>query len=388
MTSLYRNRDLQMIFGVTLMAIVGLALISPALPKVQDAFDLSKTQIGLMVTIFTIPGVIVSPLVGFISDKWNRKGMVIVSLLVFSLSGGSIAFLRDYNMILVMRFFQGAAASGLSTLSMALIGDAFTGHDRAVAMGYNASVLSVGSASYPVIGGLMASVAWFFPFYFFFLAIPISLVILKYMHIPTERNDGDYKSYLVMASRELYNKKFVVLISACIVSFIILYGPYMTYFPLYLDEVYGSDSFDIGIILAFMSITTGIISYHSGKIHKRIGSNIPMVIGFVFYSLAMVVMYLMTDAYVGILAACLYGVGQGFNIPILQTKFLNSVSDETRGVVSALFSSNLRLGQSIGPVLMGVLYTIDGYELVFLFSAALSISMGMVTLFAIKRKLI
>jgi len=388
MTSLYRNRNLQMIFGVTLMAIVGLSLISPALPKIQDAFDLTKTQIGLMVTVFTLPGVLTSPLVGFVSDKWNRKSMVALSLIVFSICGGSIAFLDNYNLILVMRFFQGGAASGLSTLSMALIGDAFKGHDRAVAMGYNASVLSVGAASYPVIGGMMASIAWYFPFYFFFLAIPICLLILKYMDIPHEKNDGDYKEYLVMAMRELFNARFAILIPACIVTFIMLYGPYMTYFPLFLDEVFGTDSFNIGIILAFMSITTGTISYFSGRIYKRLGNNVPIIIGFVFYALAMIAMFLMSSAYQGIVAACLYGVGQGVNVPILQTIFLNSVSDDTRGVVSALFSSNLRLGQSIGPILMGILYSVGEYDLVFLFSAALSLSMGIITLVAIKKKMI
>jgi len=386
MSSLYRNRNLQMIFGITLMAIVGLSLISPALPKIQDTFSLSKTQIGLMVTVFTIPGVVTSPLVGFFSDKWNRKNMVIISLIVFSLSGGSIAFLRDYNLILVMRFVQGGAASGLSTLSMALIGDVFTGNDRAVAMGYNASILSVGAASYPVIGGMLASLAWYFPFYFFVLAIPISLLILKYMEIPHRKHDGDHKEYIMMAIRELCNIRFAILIPACIITFIMLYGPYMTYFPLYLDEIFSTGSFDIGIILSFMSITTGIISYFSGRIYNRLGNNLPVITGFVFYSLAMIAMFLMRQAYMGIIAACLYGVGQGFNVPILQTRFLNSVSDETRGVVSALFSSNLRLGQSIGPILMGILYSIGEYELVFLFSAAMSLAMGLIAYIVFSKK--
>ncbi|MBN1785522.1 MAG: MFS transporter [Candidatus Methanofastidiosa archaeon] len=386
--SLFMNKNLQMVFGVTLMAIIGLSLISPALPKIQDAFQLTKTEVGLLVTAFTLPGVLVSPLVGFMSDKRGRKGIVILSLAVFSITGGSIAFIRDYNVVLIMRIFQGAAASGLSTLSMALIGDLFEGDDRAVAMGYNASVLSIGAASFPVIGGALASIAWYFPFYIFFLAIPIALIILKYMGVPLKDKDEHHKSYLRMSIRELSNMKIAVLTSSCIVTFILLYGPFMTYFPLYLSDMFEAESFTIGLLISGMSITTCVVAYFSGRIYERMGGNKPMVLGLLFYSLAMLFIYLMKDPLMGIIAVCLYGLGQGMNIPILQTEFLNSVDHEARGIVSALYSTNVRLGQSIGPVLMGLFYMVGEYDMVFLLSALISFSMGILMLIARIRKII
>jgi len=386
--TLYRDRNLQMVFGVTLMAIVGLSLISPALPKIQDAFGISKTQIGLMVTVFTIPGVVVSPLIGFFSDKRGRKGMVLLSLIVFAVAGGSIAVTRNYTLVLALRFFQGAAASGLSTLSMALIGDAYREQDRADAMGYNASVLSIGAASFPMIGGALASIAWYAPFYFFLLAIPIALAILRFMSIPEQKDDSDYREYLQLAKKELSNIRFAVLIPACIVTFILLYGPYMTYFSLYLDEIFEADPLTIGMILSGMSITTGFVSYKSGYIFSRIGSTKPIYLGLTFYGLSMMVMFSMKNIYMGIPAVFLYGLGQGLNIPILQTKFLNSVSHETRGIVSALFSSCLRLGQSIGPMLMGVFFIIGEYEAVYLLSAVMSFAMAAIVLLSERKNII
>lgn len=46
-------------------------------------------------------------------------------------------------------------------------------------MGYNAGALSIGTASYPVIGGLLASLGWRYPFLLSLAALPIALAVLK-----------------------------------------------------------------------------------------------------------------------------------------------------------------------------------------------------------------
>ena len=54
--------------------------------------------------------------------------------------------------------------ASLGALNLTIISDLYAGPVRTEAMGYNASVLSVGTASYPAIGGALALLGWNYPF--------------------------------------------------------------------------------------------------------------------------------------------------------------------------------------------------------------------------------
>lgn len=54
--SVPRDHNLHVVFCVTLMAVLGASSVGPALPKVADALGVSSGQVGLLITVFTLPG--------------------------------------------------------------------------------------------------------------------------------------------------------------------------------------------------------------------------------------------------------------------------------------------------------------------------------------------
>ena len=58
MRRLYLDKNLQFVFGVTLMAILGVSSIIPALPEIMDSLSVSPVEIGLLISVFTLPGVL------------------------------------------------------------------------------------------------------------------------------------------------------------------------------------------------------------------------------------------------------------------------------------------------------------------------------------------
>jgi MFS family permease len=89
----------------------------------------------------------------------GRKKIIVPSLLLFGIAGTACAFARDFNLLLLLRLLQGIGAASLLSLSVTLIGDLYAGDRRANAMGYNASVTSIGTAIYPTVGGALATIA-------------------------------------------------------------------------------------------------------------------------------------------------------------------------------------------------------------------------------------
>jgi ACDE family multidrug resistance protein len=117
----------------------------------------SSGQVGLLITIFTLPGIVMTPVLGVLSDRYGRKKILVPALLLFGLAGGACAFASSFDILLALRFFQGMGAAALGTLNVTVIGDIYEDRERASALGYNSSVLSVETASYPAIGGLLAT---------------------------------------------------------------------------------------------------------------------------------------------------------------------------------------------------------------------------------------
>src|SRR5215212_1485895 len=123
----YKDHNLHVLWGVTLMAVLGTSSITPAFPTIVRALGISSGQVGLLITFFTLPGIVMTPLLGVLSDRYGRKKILVPALL----------------------FFQGMGAAALGTLNVTVIGDIYDGRERSSALGYNSSVLSVGTASYP-----------------------------------------------------------------------------------------------------------------------------------------------------------------------------------------------------------------------------------------------
>jgi len=166
-----------------------------------------------------------TPLLGVLSDRYGRKKILVPALVLFGLAGGACAFARSFELLLTLRFFQGMGAAALGTLNVTVIGDIYEGRERSSALGYNSSILSVGTASYPAIGGLLATLGWFYPFALPFAAMPIAVVVLFSLHNPEPRNDDRLRDYFGSVWKKLRDREVFGLIGVSLLTFVLLFGP-------------------------------------------------------------------------------------------------------------------------------------------------------------------
>ena len=152
----YRNPELQAIFGVTLMAVLGVSSIAPALPRIAETLGISAGQVGLLVTAFTLPGVILTTVAGVLADRYGRLRVLLPGLILFSIAGTGCVFATSFSVLIALRVVQGIGASAIGSINVTLIGDLFVDRQRTTAMGLNASVLSIGTAAYPAVGAIRA----------------------------------------------------------------------------------------------------------------------------------------------------------------------------------------------------------------------------------------
>jgi ACDE family multidrug resistance protein len=380
----YRDGNLQIIFAVTLTAIMGVSSITPAFPKIVQGLNISPKEIGLLITVFTLPGVFLTLVLGVLADRIGRKKILVPSLLLFGTAGGACTFARDFNLLLLLRFFQGIGAASLGSLNITIIGDLYSGKQRTTAMGYNASVLSIGTASYPVVGGALATLGWFYPFLLPLIAIPVGLLVLFSLKNPEPKTDQNLLSYLMDAFQSVKNQQVIALFIASIVMFIILYGSFLTYYPFLIGKSFGAQPFVIGIIISSMSITTAITSSQLGKLAKRYQEKTLLKIAYFLYALALVMVPFVPNLWILFIPTLIFGIGHGILVPMIQTLLAGFAPIDQRAAIMSLNGMVLRIGQTLGPLIIGVAYSLWGIGGTFLLGASLAISMLIVVMLMIK----
>lgn len=381
-----RNPNLHIVFSITLMAILGVASLSPVLPKVQQVFNLNPQQVGYVMMYFTLPGVFLTPFLGMLADRLGRKTVIIPSLFLFATAGVACGFMKSYEWLLVLRFVQGIGAASLGALNVTLVGDLFSGRDRAVAMGYNASVLSIGTALYPAIGGALAMIAWFYPFFIPALAIPVGLWVMCCLKNPEPHNTMKFWVYMKNTLKYLVQKEVIGLFILLMLTFIILYGSFLTYIPIMLGDRFNTEPYFIGIILSASSFATAIASAFVGKMFDRLSHAVIFIIAYVLYGISLAMIPFVSWEWQIFIPVIIFGVAQGINIPALQTVMANKAPLEYRGIFLSFNGMVLRIGQTTGPLLIGFVYLAWGHAWAFYTGGGIAVVMILAVLVFISGK--
>lgn len=373
---LYGDSNLRIIFTITLIAVMGVSSISPALPEIQRAFGISKPAVGLLIVVFTLPGVLFAPLFGVLADRYGRKRVLVPSLLLFGIAGSACSVVRDFDLLLALRFVQGVGAASFGSLNITIIADLYTKRQLATVLGYNASILNLAVPTYLIIGGVLASFAWYYPFALPLLAIPVGLLVLTSLTSPEPRNREALGAYLSNALQSVKNRQVLGLLTLTLCTFVILYGTYLTYFSLFLgSERFLASPLLIGIITSSMGLTTALTAAQIGRLSHRYTEKRLIRLAFCIYAGALLLLPLVRTIWLFFLPALLFGLAHGMNLPIIQTLLARRAPLEYRAAFMSLNGMVLRLGQTLGPLIMGLVYLVGGFEPIFFLSAALAAAM-------------
>ena len=385
-TKFYRDRNFQIVCIIQLMMMMQVSIIVPAFPKMVEALGATEQSIGLLLTLLTLPSFLLGPLAGIMADRLGRKKVLVTSLLVSGIFGGSCAFAPDFNTLLILRVLQGIGSAPLFGVSGAIIGDLFSGQKRASAMGISTTIMYVGYIFYPLIGGALANFAWNYPFLPFFIAIPLGLITLVFLDCPEPRSQRSLKIYLRDALHYLKSLKVLWLFSTTVITYILLYGAYLTYFSLLLGDRHASP-LTIGLLISVLGVITAISSSQVGRLSKRF-SVVSLIIGsFVVYAVAMAIIPAVPNLWLFLLPTILFGVAHGLNLPSQRIIAASVAPLEYRAGFMSIQGTMIYLGMTIGPPIMGLAFALTSLNVIFLIAAPIALIVPIMALIIGRGKL-
>lgn len=378
------NKNLTVIFLTTLMAVLGVASITPAFPSIIKHFNISPTQVTLLITVFTLPGIFLAPVVGILADRIGRKIILLPSLFLFGIAGAACFFTNDWEVLLGLRFLQGIGAASLGSLNVTLIGDLFTGEKRGEVMGFNASILSIGTALYPAFGGALAMAGWQFPFLLPLIAIPVAIIAILWLKNPEPKKQQNFKVYLQKTWNNINQKTVWGIFIINILLFVILYGAFLSYFPQLLEERFQTSALQIGLYMSGFSAITALTASQKKRIDKRLSTKLQLNISFILYFISMLTLSFANENWHLIFPLVLFGLAHGMLIPGIQTLLVGFAPLNERAGFMSINSLVLRFGQTIGPLFIGLFYALGGVGIAFIGGALVALLMLVVSVFMVK----
>ena len=226
-----KKRALTLVMATSVGLTMGVNFIQPVLPALIKPFGITDSALGLVMTALTGPAIFLAPLFGVVADLRGRRLLLGVGLILYGIFGGAMALAPTFTWLLVFRALQGVAYSAVTPLTIVLIGDLLEGDHEIGGQGLKVFLDRVGYMILPPLGGFLATIAWYWPFAFYFLMVPLGVVSLFWMPETKGQSSGGTQAYLGDILRLTRHPKLLIAFSAGFLRFFLDYG-FLTYFPI------------------------------------------------------------------------------------------------------------------------------------------------------------
>lgn len=334
-------------------------MLIPILPAMKSSLDLSQMQVSLVITVFSIAAAIFIPIVGYLSDRYTRKVVIVPSLFLFALggllAGISAAFFSNiYIWILIGRIFQGIGAAGAAPIAMALTGDLFKGAEQSRVLGIFEASNGLGKVLSPILGSLAGLVTWYTVFFTFpglcILAIIFVLFFVK--EKPKLASPPPFRKYLI-GLKSVFKMAGRWLSIAYLAGGICLFTLFGILFYLsdMLEEEYKIEGVIKGFILSIPLLVMVSFAYITGNIIGKKFNKMKrlIIIGFSCMTLSYALLIITKQLVLFLIVLSISSIGAGLVLPCVNSLITGSVGKDRRGFVSSLYGSVRFIGVAAGP---------------------------------------
>jgi len=334
-------------------------LFVPSFPDIQDTFNLSPFMTELLLGVNLTAYCITSLIVGNLGDRYGRKPIIILGLLIFNFGSLLCVFFNSYEAILLGRFLQGAGISAVAVLVYVVLADIYSVQEQQKLMGILNGTVTLSMAFAPVVGSYVNLFwGWRGNFTLLFIFGIISLV-LGIIFIPkgqpNKRITISLKEYIpVFKSRKAIYYILTMMFLAQGYWIFIGVAPI-----LYMQDLGVSLEY-FGLYQGAMAALFSIMSFTSGFCFKKFGIKNCFYFGIIFVVLFLIGSIILIICNINnpltiTIVTLLLSLGVIYPINILWPLLLEAIPDG-KARMTGIFTSARLILTAIGLQLVGLLY--------------------------------
>ena len=170
-------------------------IILPAFPDIGRTLAVSPQSLAVTLSAFFIPFALGQLVIGPVSDRRGRKGLMLSGLAVLAIGSMVCALATQLEWLVVGRAIQGLGACAPSVLARSIIRDLFEGVTLSRALSFVMVAMAAAPGFSPMVGGLLSHMVGWRSTFWLVAALNILLGLLYSTrigetHLPTARRDA------------------------------------------------------------------------------------------------------------------------------------------------------------------------------------------------------
>ena len=340
---------------------MGIGLIMPVMPDLLQEVtggDLAQaaTWGGLMMTSFAVMQFLFGPTIGNLSDRFGRRPVLLVALLVMALDYVVMALASVLWLLFIGRIVGGITAATQSTAN-AYMADVSKPEDKAANFGLIGAAFGIGFVLGPLIGGILGEYGTRAPFYaaavlaaanmaFGYFVLPES--VTDAIRRPFEwRRANPFGAFRHIGALPGLNRMLIMFFLYQVAFFV--YPSVWAYFT---QARFGWEPGMVGLSLASFGVAIAVVQ---GVLIRRIlgwlGEANTILYGLCFNALAFIIMSVLTNGTLALILTPLTALGSVV-IPALQGVMSKRTPDDMQGELQGVLTSVSAVPIIIAPFAM------------------------------------
>lgn len=267
---------LAVLTGINLLNYLDRYIVAGMVGPLKREFGASDTQIGMLMSIFLVSYMAVSPVIGWVARTRSRTGLLALGVALWSAATAGGAFARSIGHLLIMRAATGVGEAAYATVGPALLADHYPPHRRSGALSIFYSAIPVGTACGYMLAGYISS-RWGWRDAFLVAGLPglaIALLCLWLRDPPRGRFDAPPQPHadaatataadapaeparLLPAAAALARNRRFVRTTIGYAAFTFAFGALATWMPYYMEQVRGWSGETAAVAFGGIIVGTG-----------------------------------------------------------------------------------------------------------------------------------
>jgi DHA1 family multidrug resistance protein-like MFS transporter len=329
----------------------GATLGLPLLPLYLKHRGGTPTMIGIVMASYFVAGLVTTFALGHLSDRFGRKRILVLSLVLFALTSVVYIFPISATVFAIARFFQGAASGAIQVVALASAMSRFPEHERGKASARILSAQLLGFGLGPLLGvGIAVSqLGWAF------FATGMASLVAAFVAIRTDLGEPERTSAPV--SPITWNRPLIGALAAAAATGIAI-GVYETCWTLLLHAHHATTT-EIRLSWTLFCIPWVFLARIGGWIADHLNRRIVVALG-VLNGSAFLAMYPhIHNNVVMMFVGSLEAVGSALTAPAVSSMLNQGANEGELGRRQGLYGTVNTGMLALGAVTSGVMFSIS-----------------------------
>jgi len=268
---LVQRNILFLLMSMVVLSPMAIDIYLSSMPQMAVELKANSSQIQSTISLFFFAVGLGQLFVGPVADKYGRKIVALVGLLLYCVSALGASLVLDIVHLQWLRFLQGLASCAVSVVIFSVVRDVYTYERSSKVYSYLNGVLSIVPAVAPILGSALAQYyGWRSTFVFMFVFSAAVFLVVAYCLPETlsqsnSRSSASSNLYsLTKFKRVLTNKSFVFY-AFCVMAGLACILSYVSYAPIWLIQHLNVSQVTFSLLFGFNACLSIICCFLAPK---------------------------------------------------------------------------------------------------------------------------